>query len=242
MNDTRALSNYLQEAASWDADREMQIRRSARIAWRVAAAACVCVLGLVATLVVLVPLKRVEPYLIRVNSRTGAVDVVPPYRGTENFHRTIARYFLTRYVSVCERFDYTLAQSDYEQCGAFNSGPLNQALYVHWARGNPRSPLNTHRDGSTVVVRVQAVSFLGRAVGISHVVQVRFERITRQANGVAQRIGHWIATVHYRFAGTPRSAKARQWNPLGFRVTALELEREVFPGVGRASTRKGRSP
>ncbi|EQD29232.1 VirB8, partial [mine drainage metagenome] len=134
-------------------------------------------------LLALVPLKRVEPYVIRVDSRTGVVDVVPAYDGREDFNQAIARYFLMRYISVCERFDYAMARADYRQCGAFNSAPLNQALYTRWDPSNPRSPLNVHRDGGTVSVRIESVSFLGAALGGGHLAQVRFERIARQPGG-----------------------------------------------------------
>lgn len=235
MNGRVALSAYLEEATTWDVDRVVQMERNARVAWKVAVSACVCVVGLAAALVVMLPLKRIEPYLIRVDSRTGAVDVVPVYRGSVKFTKTIARYFLMRYITVCERFDYALAEVDYEQCGAFNSSRLNQALYVHWAKGNPRSPLNTHRDGSTVVVHIEAVSFLGSRVNRERVAQVRYERITRQANGATQDLEHWIATMTYRFGGTSSNPQVRRWNPLGFRVIALEREREML-GTGSVAT------
>lgn len=240
MNGDPSLAGYLAEAISWDSERALQIQRHARIAWRIAIGACLCVFGLSVALVMLLPLKRVEPYLIRVNARSGVVDVVPPYRGGTNFDTTIARYFLMRYVAVCERFDYAMAETDYRQCGAFNSGRLNEALYARWARGNPRSPLNIHRDGSTVSVRIEAVSFLGLASDGSPLAQVRFERITRQIDGARERSAHWIATLRYRFTGSPADPAVRRWNPLGFEVTALELEREVL-GRSGAPRAKGRS-
>lgn len=228
MSADRSLQAYLQEAASWDADRVMNVQRHARIAWRVAVGACLCALGLSAALIVLIPLKSVEPFLIRVSSGTGQVDVVPVYRGGEDFPTAIARYFLIRYVEACERFDYAMAEHDYAECGSFNSHRLNEALYHRWMRGNPRSPLNEYRDGGTVAVRIEAVSFLGSTNPDGQLAQVRFERVTRQADGVRQRTGHWIETMRYRFSGPPTSAAVRQWNPLGFEITALERRREML--------------
>ena len=236
-----SLSGYLAEATTWDTERALQAQRQARLAWRVAAAACLCVLALLAAFVTLLPLKRIEPYLIRVDARTGVVDVVPPYRGGTAFPKTIARYFLMRYITVCERFDYAMAQADYRQCGAFNSNRLNEALYARWARGNPRSPLNVHRDGSSVRVRIEAVSFLGGGGADGRLAQVRFERITRQVDGSQERTGHWIATARYRFTGAPANPSLRRWNPLGFEITALELEREVL-GPGAPSERRSAQP
>ena len=52
----------------------------------------------------LIPLKHVEPFLIRVDSGTGLVDVVPLYAGKAPMDESVTRYFLTHYVSICERF------------------------------------------------------------------------------------------------------------------------------------------
>lgn len=241
MSAERSLQAYLEEAASWDADRVMNIQRHARYAWRVAVGACLCALAVSAALIVLLPLKSVEPFLVRVNSGTGQVDVIPVYRGGEDFPTTIARYFLARYVEACERFDYAMAEHDYTECGSFNSHRLNEALYQHWMRGNPRSPLNEHRDGSTVAVRIEAVSFLGPTSPRGRLAQVRFARVTRQADGARQRTGHWIATLSYRFNGPPRSSAVRQWNPLGFEITALERRREMLHQVDHEAAVKAGS-
>ena len=105
------------------------------------------------------PLKRVEPFVVRVDNSTGVVDVVPVYAGTARSEQTVTRYFLTHYVSVCERFNFATAESDYEECGAFHAAQRNQAWYALWNPNNPDSPLNVHKDGSTVRVQVEAVSF-----------------------------------------------------------------------------------
>lgn len=228
------LDAYLKEAASWDDDRVAQALRTARTAWRIAAAACLCVVILALALILLMPLKQVKPFLIRVDSRSGVVDVVPTYAGHETFNRAVARYFLAHYIAVCERFDFAMAASDYEQCGAFNSARLNAMLYTHWNRANPRSPLNTHKDGSAVSVRIESVSFLESDSHSRDLAQVRFERRVRQADGASGPVSHWIATLQYTFAGPPRDPRTRRWNPLGFEVRHLELEPEVLGSARRA--------
>src|SRR5580698_3305611 len=115
------LEAYFAEAAGWDSDRVQQAARSARHAWWVAACGWVCA-GLSAlALVLLVPLKQVEPYVVRVDRSTGVVDVVPGYRGGVPLEPAVTRYFLTHYIGVCERFNFATAESDYEECGAFNA-------------------------------------------------------------------------------------------------------------------------
>ncbi|MDE2262447.1 MAG: type IV secretion system protein [Gammaproteobacteria bacterium] len=237
MSSEQALTGYLEEAASWDADRVAQSARAAAVAWRVAAAGWLCALASIAALALLVPLKRVEPYLIRVDNTTGVVDLVPLYSGHASLGQAVSRYFLAHYITVCEGFDYSLAQSDYEECGAFNSARLNQALYASWNRANPSSPLNVHKDGSSESVRIESVSFFDRASGGADLAQVRFARTEHEGDAVPGRVTHWIASIEYRYGKPPDDPRIRTWNPLGFEVLDLRIEPEV---IGAAPESAGR--
>ncbi len=224
---TDPLESYFTAAAGWDTDRARQALRSARRAWWVAVSGWVFA-GLSAlALVLLMPLKQVEPYVVRVDRSTGVIDVVPTYRGGVALEPAVTRYFLTHYVSVCERFNFATAESDYEECGAFHAAQRNQAWYALWNPHNPASPLNVHKDGSTVRVEVQAVSFFQRGSGITDLAQVRYLKAQRQAGGADERVTHWIATVQYAFTAPSQDARLRRWNPLGFKVIELNTEPEV---------------
>jgi len=238
MSADHLLQGYLEEAASWDADRIAQAARSAAVAWRVAAAGWVCAVASVVTLTLLMPLKRVEPYLVRVDNSTGVVDVVPVYSGHARLGEAVTRYFLTHYITVCEQFDYAMAERHYEECGAFNSARLNQAMYARWNRANPGSPLNVHKDGSTEAVRIESVSFFRRASGAADLAQVRYARVEKEGEGVSGSITHWIASIEYSYGSPPEDPRTRSLNPLGFEVLDIGIEPEVLgsapqPASGR---------
>jgi type IV secretion system protein VirB8 len=165
-----------------------------------AVAACGALVGLM-------PLKRVEPFVIRVDNSTGVVDVVPVYAGQAAMAETVTRYLLTHYVSVCERFTYATAESDYEECGAFHSPQRNQAWYAAWNPNNPQSPLNLYKDGTTVRAQVESVSFFKRGSGVEDL-------------------------AYTAPSGDP---KIRRWNPLGFKVIEFRSEAEVLPEVSPPS-------
>jgi type IV secretion system protein VirB8 len=222
-----ALAQYFQEAASWDADRLRQLKCMARRAWQVAAAGWICAFALTVALLLLMPLTRVDPFLVRVDSSTGIVDVVPVYAGTAGLEQTVTRYFLSHYVSICERFNFATAESDYEECGAFHAAQRNQAWYALWNRSNPTSPLNIHKDGSSVRVQVEAVSFFRRASGITDLAQVRYLKAERPGAGADEHLSHWIATIQYAYAAPAKDPRVRRWNPLGFKVVELTTEPEA---------------
>jgi type IV secretion system protein VirB8 len=235
------LTAYYREAASWDADRLARITREARRAWLTAGAGWVCAVAGAAALVLVMPLKRVDPFVVRVDNSTGIVDVVPVYDGKAPVAQTVTRYFLTHYVTVCERFNFATAESDYEECGAFHGAQRNQAWYALWNPANPASPLNVHKDGSTVRVQVESVSFFERGSGVTDLAQVRYLKAERQAGSAEQRFTHWIANIQYAYTAPSKDPRVRRWNPLGFRIVDLTAEPEVLaqPVSGKRGPGRG---
>jgi type IV secretion system protein VirB8 len=240
----REIETYLADAASWDADRAAQARRSSRIAWGVAGAGWTAALAAIIAVMLLTPLKRVEPFVIRVDNSSGVVDVVPVYTGTAEMTETVTRYLLTHYITVCERFNFSTAEADYEECGAFHSAQRNQAWYAAWNPSNPESPLNVHKDGTTVRAQVKSVSFFERANGVTDLAQVRYLKIKRPAGGAKEQVTHWIASIQYVFTEPSRDPKTRGWNPLGFKVVDFKPEAEMGQETAElaASSSMGTSP
>jgi type IV secretion system protein VirB8 len=229
------LAPYFEEARSWDIDRAAQTVRRERIAWFVAAGAGMCVLALGSALASMMPLKTVQPYVIRVDNTTGIVDVVPMYAGHAEIAESVARYLLTHYVSVCERFSFATAEDDYEECGAYHTAKRNQEWYGQWNKTNPNSPLNVNRDGTVVHVQVTAVTFLRKSNGLAELAQVRYVKSRRSPAG-AERLTHWIATIEYAWVTPSTNPKSRQWNPLGWRVTDFHTEAETLADTISTST------
>ena len=222
------LKGYFAEAASWDADTRAQGRRAVRLALAVAGAGWIAALALAGALILLMPLKRVEPFVVRVDNTTGVVDVVPVYSGKSGVPEAVTRYLLTHYVTVCERFNYATAASDYEECGAFHTAQRNQAWYALWNPTNPASPLNTYKDGSSVRAQVTSVSFFKRASGVGDLAQVRYVKAKRAASSATEETTHWIATLQYAYADPSPDPKVRGWNPLGFKIVDFRPEPEVL--------------
>ena len=226
------LEAYFEESASWDADRRAQSERSARMAWWVAGAGWLAVVLSAAALVILMPLKRVEPFVIRVDNTTGIVDVVPVYAGKADLAQTVTRYLLSHYVTVCERFNFSTAESDYEECGSFHTPQRNQAWSAAWSPNNPASPLIRYKDGTTVRAQVESLSFFNRVNGVADLAQVRYAKEARAAGAEQGQVTHWIASIQYAYADPPSDPRARRWNPLGFKVVDFRPEPEVLPESG----------
>jgi len=230
--------NYIAEATRWDLDRSMLLRRSARQAWWSAAAATAVAALSVAAVAMLAPLKRVEPFVIRVDSSTGIVDVVPGYAGSADLPEAVTRHLVTQYVIQRERYVAALAESDYQQVGAFHSAAMNQQWAALWNRTNPESPLNRFSDGAHLRVQVKSVTFLRQGHGAAEILQVRYLTALQRSVGAAEEVEHFVATLQVAFGPPSADVRLRALNPLGFKV--LEYRRE--PEVGGADVERAPPP
>ena len=228
----REAEQYFAEASRWENDRVALVRQSARRAWRVAIAAAFMEAVSGVAVATLTPLKRVDPFVIRVDSSTGIVDVVPTYVGTADLPESVTRHLVSQYVVQRERYIPAIAESDYEQVGAYHSAAMNQQWAAAWNRTNPESPLNRYADGSHVRVQVQAVSFLKQGRGSAEVLQVRFLTATQRSIGAAEDIAHFVATLQIAYGPPSTDVRLRFLNPLGFKVLEYRREPEVTASGG----------
>jgi type IV secretion system protein VirB8 len=223
---------YFAEASRWEFDRAAALTATARRAWIVASVSIGAALLATAAVAMLTPLKHVEPFVVRVDSSTGIVDVVPRYAGTEPLPEAVTRYLVTQYVTQRERYVAAIAAADYDQVGAYHNAAMNQGWAAAWAKVNPESPLNRYADGAQVHVQVQSVSFLRQNHDAPDLVQVRFIAGTqRSATGNEER-AHYVATLQVAYGAPSADIRLRALNPLGFKVLEYRREPEaVEPGV-----------
>lgn len=232
-----ALETYLLEARSWELDRARRAERSAKVAWIVAAVAAVIAVLAVAAVSGLTPLKQPIPVLIRVDSSSGIVDIVPTYEGTTDIEQVVTRNLLQNYVIARERYFYGTAEADYELIASQNSPRLNQEWAALWAVNNPASPLNVYKDGTTIRTQVRSVTFLKLESGRDKLAQVRFTRSTRAGGTGEEQASHWVSTIEFAYVPPFKDDKMRSLNPLGFRVVEYRREPEVA-AAGIASNRQ----
>ncbi|MBT2320793.1 hypothetical protein J7E62_00260 [Variovorax paradoxus] len=232
MNRDAALESYLLEAQSWELDRARRAERSAKIAWIVATLAAVIAVLAVAAVSGLTPLKQPVPVVIRVDSSSGIVDIVPTYEGTTDIEQIVTRNLLQNYVIARERYFYGTAEADYELVASQNSPRLNQEWAALWATNNHASPLNVYKDGTTIRTQVRSVTFLKLESGKDKLAQVRFTRYTRAGGTGEEQTNHWVSTIEFAYVQPSKDDKWRSLNPLGFRVLEYRREPEVLAAAG----------
>ena len=135
------VESYLADAQRWDQDLVARAETSRRRAYWVASAFGGFAALTLLAFDVMLPLKSVEPFVIRVDNTTGVTDVVPVYVGKGEVSEAVTRYLLHNYVVTRERYFYAMAEQDYNLVGAYNSPVLNIALDARLGPRQSREPL-----------------------------------------------------------------------------------------------------
>ncbi|MBV9884269.1 MAG: hypothetical protein JO276_14765, partial [Sphingomonadaceae bacterium] len=220
-----ALDAYYVEADSWAKDKQEGLKTSRRSAWIVAwCAVAVAVLEAIA-LVVLMPLKTVEPYTLLVDRNTGFVQALTPLDPQRiSGDAALTQSFLVQYVIARESFDIDTIQNSYRKVALWSAEQARNDYLAATQPSNPQSPLTAYPRTTVIETRVKSVSPMGPNTAL-----VRFETQRRDAGGQAQPPQSWVAVIRYRYSGEPMSVEDRFVNPLGFQVVHYRRDAEALP-------------
>lgn len=212
---------------SWGISVTDQLERSRRTAWIVAAVMAVIALLLAIAIVIMLPLKSVEPYTILVDRQTGNVETLDPLtEATVSPDTALTRSLLVQYVTTREGFDLADVQEDYRKVALWSGGDERQRYEALMSSSNPTSPLSIYPRGTRVSVEIRSLSSLAANRAL-----VRFTTVTTDRGGRASQAQHWAAVVDYTFVDAPMSEADRFINPLGFQVTRYRVDPETLPEV-----------
>ena len=217
------LKRYFTEARRWDQDRLASAVRSRRLAWSAAALATGLAVIATGAVAMLTPLKSTEPFVIRVDRTTGAVDVVRGLSaedGPVRYDEAVSKYFLGQYVRQREGYLDPAAEDTFRLVSIL-SAPAEQRRWADLFRGsNPDSPQNLYGRDGEAVISIRAIGFINDGVA-----NVRFHRTVRQAQQKVE--SDWIATIAFAYTSAPMSERDRLRNPLGFQVSSYRADPEV---------------
>src|SRR4051794_18724364 len=137
-----ALDAYYVEADSWGKDRQEALRSSRRTAWIVAGCAVAIAVMEAIALVVLMPLKTVEPYTLLVDRNTGFVQALTPLDPQRiSGDSALTQSFLVQYVIARESFDIDTFQSAYRKVALWSAEQARSDYLASAPASNPQSPL-----------------------------------------------------------------------------------------------------
>lgn len=218
------LAEYYKDAESWAADRDRSADSSRKIAWIVAGAASIIAVLEAIALVLLVPLKTVQPYTLLVDKQTGFVQELKPLeRQTITPDQALTRSFLAQYVIAREGFDIDSLKDTYRKVALWSFGEARSRYLGDMQATNPLSPLASLPRKALVEVEVRSISSLNTDTAL-----VRYSTVRTDPGGQRQAPQPWAAVVRYRFSGEAMASSDRLLNPLGFQVVRYRRDAEII--------------
>jgi type IV secretion system protein VirB8 len=216
---TTDKADYFSKAKRFDEDLVANGRRAVRVAQLTALAAVGVAVLEAGALMALLPLKTVEPFVIRVDNSTGIVDVVSALTGPQTYDDQVKRYFAAKYVQGREGFVASEAEPTFKTVTLMSAAAEQQRFVDGYRGSNPQSPQVVFK-GATSRVAVRSISMLSK-----NVVAVRYLRTVTRGEEV--KTTHWIATLTINFSGEAMSSGDRLINPLGFQVVDYRADPEA---------------
>ncbi len=201
---------------------ESVVQKRGILLWAVTTSV-VCV-GLIIAIVVMLPLQRIQPYVVEVNKITGevrAADVALAAKGYKPDDATKS-YWLVEFVkhslTIDPRRDVT--EENIRQAGAKTRGKAATQLAEYLRRTQPIKTIMDDPDFSRRVT-VRAVTFLKSSNTAT--VQVQTEDLTKGRSTDTRR---YIVKLDYAFSEPASMAEILQ-NPIGMYVIDYAINEDI---------------
>lgn len=232
----KALENkYFAEATAWDNNIYTKIKQSERRAWIVAVSAILVALLASVSIASMLPLKTVEPFVIRVDNNTGLTDVVNILRESDiEATEAMNKYWLSQYIRHRENYLWDTRNFDRRIVGLM-SAPSVQEQFATYTdpRLNQQAPIRIYGENTEVKTAITAISMLnnGETIGgeTRYTALVRYSKDVSRAGEFSPK-SYWAATITFTFRNTPMNVDDRLLNPLGFQVLNYRNDQESAGG------------
>ncbi|WP_297881599.1 virB8 family protein [uncultured Campylobacter sp.] len=227
MKNPKIENNDEASAISYEASIRYLVEKSNRRAWTVAFIFAAIAIIAVVAVIMLTPLKTVEPYVIRVDN-AGMVDIITTVK-TEDLtqNEALDKYFISQYVKAREGYYYNILNQDYLLVQMLSTPEIAE-LYRKIYEGKSARQEALKNDNE-VSIDIKSV-VLGESAG-AKTATIRFDATTRKTGAQPQILGTAakIVTLSYDYyPDNPQSEEERLKNPLGFKVTAYRIDDEII--------------
>ena len=179
-----------------------------------------CNIVLILAIMQVLPLYRVEPFLLTFQNKEEQVYNIQPIKGRMEDQKAITEVFVRQYVLLRSSFDRDVQEMEARW---MPGGPLQEmsssAVYTEFLEKTAKKALDLIRARSLQRnVRILTVNELGRGLW-----QVEYETQDMYPDSPAPEVNYWTASL--RIAYNRKSVKygERLKNPVGFTVVRYSL-------------------
>lgn len=197
------------------------------------------VLAMTAAAMFFVPLKTVKPFVVQINEKTGATEVVSG-RSIKDFsaNEEMIKFFALSYIRAREayiiapNYDGKNSLLDYnsEVVRIMSARDVFSLYRQQTSLDNPSSPVNIYRDNTQKQIFLRSFQVLSKDEDASSfTVQARMDVLESSTNKAPVQYSV-VVLLSGNFSIdllNGLSEKERLINPIGFTVTSYRIDREV---------------
>lgn len=212
------------EAMDFESSVRYLIEQSNKRAWLIAfVSVSVATLSIFAVLL-LTPLKTVEPYVIRVDNTTGMVDILTVLDEKQiSSIEALDKHFIAQYVKAREGYYYDILNQDYIFVQLLSTPEIAESYRKIYAGDNARDA----ELGNATQVEVQIFSIvLGESNG-EKTATARINLKTTNKNSKSESMATKVITLTYKYQVAQVDEENRLLNPLGFKVSNYRIDEEI---------------
>ncbi|EAJ1462026.1 type IV secretion system protein [Campylobacter upsaliensis] len=218
------MKNDFNTALDYEASFRYLIEQSNKRAWLISFVAIfIASLSLIAV-VLLTPLKTIEPYVIRVDNTTGMVDILTLLDEKEiTQNEALDKYFISQYIKAREGYYYELLNQDYLLTQLMSSENVANEYRALYEGDTARDQIL--KNSNEVSVQILSV-VLGESNGVkTSTIRANITTKNLSSRGTSQATK--VITLSYDYTLGKASEENRLLNPLGFKVLTYRIDNEV---------------
>lgn len=188
----------------------------------------------IGAVLMLTPLKTVEPYVVRVDNATGATDIVRPGGQAKTQQQVDDEFNLANYVRFREGYNFADSDAMYATVELM-SYPDTFTEYKNFQMSK-KGYTETLGSNRQMKVEIRGVGFLKRdeAKGTG-TAQVRIIKTVVDRNGVPDpsvKPATWQTTISYDYKNPPKKREQEWINPRGFGAKSYSKVQEAGTNNG----------
>ncbi|EAK1815840.1 type IV secretion system protein [Campylobacter jejuni] len=218
------MKNDFNSAMDYEASFRYLIDKSNKRAWLIAFVSIFIAIISIVAVVLLTPLKTIEPYVIRVDNTTGMVDILTMLDEKEiKANEALDKYFISTYVKAREGYYYDLLNQDYLLTQLMSSEKVANEYRALYEGDNARDQIL--KNSNEVSVQILSI-VLGESNGVK-TATVRAIITTKNLTSKGTTQATKVITLSYDYILAKASEENRFLNPLGFKVLTYRIDDEV---------------
>ncbi|WP_375122199.1 virB8 family protein [Pseudomonas sp. LW8] len=188
----------------------------------------------IGAVMMLTPLKTVEPYVVRVDNATGATDIVRPGGQAKTQKQVDDEYYLSNYVRFREGYNFADSDAMYATVELMSyADAFTEYKNFQMSKKGYTETLGNNRQ---MKVEIRGVGFLARDEKAgTGTAQVRIIKTVVDRNGVPDpnvKPATWQTTITYDYKNPPKKREQDWINPRGLGIKSYSKVQEAGTNNG----------